>query len=68
MITIMLLSVNDAAAELGVTGSLVRRLCRAGRIAGAKKVGGHWVITSPITRIAPSARPRRERKEEVAVD
>lgn len=39
-----MLSVNQAAQQLGITPQLVRRYCERGRIK-AEKVGRDWVIT-----------------------
>jgi len=39
-----LLTVTQAAAQLGLDPSLVRRYCRTGRIA-AQQVGRAWVLT-----------------------
>jgi len=38
-----LLTTNEVAERLGVDGSLVRRLCREGRL--GTKIGSQWIIT-----------------------
>ena len=38
------LSIQDAAAQWGISKSMASRLCREGRIAGAQKVKGEWMI------------------------
>lgn len=40
-----LLTVEEVAAELGLTEGRVRQICRAGRL--GEKVGTTWVITRP---------------------
>jgi len=41
-----MISAKEAAALLGVSERRVRALCEQNRIAGAKKVGGTWVLPS----------------------
>ena len=38
------LNIQDAAAQWGISRSLLARLCRDGRIAGAHKIKGAWMI------------------------
>lgn len=38
------LNIQDAAAQWGISRSLLARLCRDGRIAGAQKIKGAWMI------------------------
>ena len=38
------LNIQDAAAQWGISKSLLARLCRDGRIAGAQKIKGAWMI------------------------
>ena len=38
------LSIQDAAAQWGISKSMASRLCREGRIASAQKVKGEWMI------------------------
>jgi excisionase family DNA binding protein len=52
-----LLSIQEAAAALGVSEQWLRQLARLGRVRGARKVGRDWVIPSP-PRVLPSTRPR----------
>ena len=51
------LSVEMAAERLGVTPRYVRRLCKDGRVRGAKRLGHSWVIPVPID-IARGSRGR----------
>ena len=51
------LSVEMAANQLGVTTRYIRRLCQAGRVRGAKRLGHSWVIPMPID-IAKGSRGR----------
>ena len=51
------LSVEMAANRLGVTPRYIRRLCQAGRVRGAKRLGHSWVIPMPID-IAKGSRGR----------
>lgn len=44
-------TVEEAAAELGVTTKRVIQLCWSGRIVGARKIGKKWAIPTPIERI-----------------
>ena len=44
-------TIREAAAELGLEESWVRRLCIAGRIVGAVKVGRDWMIPKPVKRV-----------------
>jgi len=61
-----LLGVREAAAELGRSVALIRRMCAAGRLR-AQKVGKTWVI-APDDLSAfqaldrPRGRPRRPRR------
>ena len=57
-----LFSVPQAAERLGVTESLVRRWCRAGKL--GVKVGGRWIVTeSELEQFAAVPRhPGRPRK------
>ncbi len=48
-----LLSVDEAAVELGISARRVRQLCEQGRITGAQQVSGVWVIPSPAHREPP---------------
>ena len=52
-----LISIQEAAAALGVSEQWLRQLARLGRVRGARKVGRDWVIPSP-PRVLPSTRPR----------
>ncbi len=38
------MTIQDAAAQWGISKSLLARLCREGRIVGAEKVKGAWMI------------------------
>lgn len=51
------LSVEMAAGQLGVTPRYIRRLCQAGRVRGAKRLGHSWVIPMPLD-IAEGSRGR----------
>ena len=48
------LSVEMAANQLGVTSRYIRRLCKDGRVRGAKRLGHSWVIPVPISITAGS--------------
>ena len=50
-----LVTVSQAAEELGVQPVRVRQLCQQGRIKGAEKLGWAWVIPQPI-KIIPGTR------------
>lgn len=49
-------SVRDTARSWGISERLVQRLCAAGRIAGAQKISGAWMV--PVDALKP-ADPRR---------
>ena len=51
----------EAAAELGLEESWVRRLCAAGRIEGAFKLGRDWLIPRPIVRVRQRKSSNRSR-------
>ena len=51
------LSVEMAAERLGVTARYIRRLCKEGRVRGAKRLGHSWVIPTPLD-IAEGSRGR----------
>ena len=51
------LSVEMAAERLGVTPRYIRRLCKEGRVRGAKRLGHSWVIPAPLD-IAKGSRGR----------
>ena len=51
------LSVEMAAERLGVTSRYIRRLCKEGRVRGAKRLGHSWVIPTPLD-IAEGSRGR----------
>lgn len=51
------LSVEMAAERLGVTPRYIRRLCKEGRVRGAKRLGHSWVIPAPLD-IAEGSRGR----------
>ena len=51
------LSVEMAANQLGVTPRYIRRLCKDGRVRGARRLGHSWVIPIPID-IAKGSRGR----------
>lgn len=40
------MNIQDVAAQWGISKSLLARLCRDGRIAGAQKIKGAWMIPS----------------------
>jgi hypothetical protein len=50
-----LLTADEAAARLSVTGGRVRELCRARRIKGARCIAGKWFVPEGFT-IAPGTR------------
>ena len=56
-----IITVNDAARELGVSPIWIRVLCGQGRISGARKFGPAWAIPSPVRVLPgrPRGRPRR---------
>ena len=48
------LTVREAATEMGLSAVRVRQLCQDGRIKGAVKLGGWaWMIPTPIVRYQP---------------
>lgn len=53
-----IVTVAEAAHELGVSERRVRVLCAEGRIVGARRVGRDWVIPRPI-RVLPGERGPR---------
>ncbi len=53
-----LLTVTQAATELGVKPVRVRQLCQQGRVKGAEKVGFSWVIPKPIDIVPGTRGPR----------
>lgn len=53
-----LLTVTQAAAELGVRPVRVRQLCQQGRIRGAEKLGSSWVIPKPMDIIPGTRGPK----------
>jgi hypothetical protein len=67
-----LVTVTQAAEELGVKAGRVRQLCQQGRIKRTEKLGRAWVIPQPIE-IIPGTRgpklvkarmqPEREQKK-----
>lgn len=54
---ISLIGTAEAALELGVDESYVRRLCRNGRIEGAVQIDGKWYVPSPV-RVTKAIRSR----------
>ena len=48
---------QEAAKELGIEQSVLRRLCIKGRIVGAEKVAGIWLIPTPVKRIRAAKGP-----------
>ena len=55
-------STAEAAEDLGVSRDTVKRLCRAGEIQGALKVGRSWIIPTPVIRLYPERVERRGRR------
>lgn len=63
-----LLTAREAAARLGVHDSRVRRLCRAGRLPGARHYGNMWLIPDLSVagfRPLPNGRPPRARYQRI---
>lgn len=59
-----MMTVNDAAARLGLSTARVRALCAQGRIP-ARKMGRDWVVYEPqILPGRPAGRPRRGSAQE----
>lgn len=52
------LTTEEYAKKLGIDPSRVRRLCEAGRIPGAKKIGRDWIIPENAVPVAASRGPR----------
>jgi len=53
-----MISLKDAAKKLGVTERRMRTLCAEGRVVGAKKIGGSWILpTSPQVVAGARVRP-----------
>ena len=48
---------QEAAKELGIEQSVLRRLCIKRRIVGAEKVAGVWLIPTPVKRIRAAKGP-----------
>lgn len=57
-----LLTIPEAATELGVSAQRVRRLAARGRIVGAVKCGRDWLIPAPV-RVTPGKPGRPARRE-----
>lgn len=60
-----LLSTKDAAAALGISERRLRQLIEAGRVKGAQKIGGSWLVPTdkdgaPKVTLNPPGRPRHE--------
>jgi len=53
-----LVTVSQAAEELGVKPVRVRQLCQQGRIKGAEKLGWAWVIPQPVEIIPGTRGPK----------
>lgn len=49
-----MISLKDAAEKLGVTERRLRVLCAEGRVIGAKKIGGSWILPSSPQVVAGS--------------
>ena len=43
-------SINDFAAQWGITPRTVRNMCAKGKIPGAEKIGRDWIIPSDAER------------------
>ena len=52
-----MISIKDASPIIGVVERRLRLLCAQGRVLGAQKIGGSWIVPKPITVLA-SARSR----------
>lgn len=48
-----MLTVNGVAEALGWSTGYIRRLCREGRLQGARRVGRDWLIPDPVTLVLP---------------
>lgn len=59
----MLLTARQTAIRWSVSPELVRRLCRQGRIFGARRIGGIWAIPSREEK-PPNLKPWQATKEE----
>ena len=59
-----LLSVSQFAAREGVTRARILQLLSASRVAGARRIGHHWVIpaSAALVRRAPGRPKRRENR------
>ena len=62
-----LVTVREAAAELGLPAFTIRHYCRRGYLVNARKVGGGWRIPSPIKvlPVDPPGPPRKVRAETI---
>ena len=49
------LSTEEAAANHGVSARRLRTLLQQGRVVGARKIGGVWIIPDPLEVLPPSA-------------
>ena len=47
--TVQLVTVGEAAAVLGLSQVMVRRLAKTGQLQGAYKKGSQWLIPAPVT-------------------
>jgi hypothetical protein len=53
-----LVGITDAAVRLGVSARRIQILAKSGRIPGAQKIGGAWVLPADF-KVKPAARARR---------
>jgi excisionase family DNA binding protein len=58
----MELTASQAAARLGASRDWVNRMCRSGRLAGARRIGHLWVVPEEALEGVTAPRPGRPRK------
>ena len=60
----MMLTVPQAAAQLGIPETTLRRLCRQERVRGAQFIGGIWLLPAdPVVQRPALGRPREATQE-----
>ncbi len=52
-----IITITEAAARLGIDASALRRRCEQGRLPGARRSGGTWLVEWPLVN-PPKPRPR----------
>ena len=60
------LSIREAAEQWGVSERRVNQFCADGRIEGAKKIGGSWVIPAEAKKPEDPRKRRKKRRRQGA--